>query len=97
MQIFGDLNDITPFSCPGLHDEVNISTQNQELGLWEWIKNRDNVQSVHVGHDHGSNWCCELKNTFLCFARQEIQISSFLIIGTRVTEDMELGKEDRVF
>lgn len=70
LQVFQDLNAQDPFPCPiGLHDEPNLGIQDGDGGLWNTLLTMTDVQSIHVGHDHGSTWCCPMLGKTLCFAR----------------------------
>ncbi len=70
LPVFQDLNSQDPFPCPGsLHEEPKLGVQDGEEGLWTALLKMTDVRSIHVGHDHGSTWCCPMAGKALCFAR----------------------------
>jgi hypothetical protein len=67
--VYSTINEIEPFACPGLHEEHDLSVQSRDAGFWSSVQKLKNIESIHVGHDHGSSWCCKWAQKSLCLGR----------------------------
>lgn len=66
----GDAWTFVGEDCSGIDEESNrVKTVKNDPGLFDAMKNYEDLHFVGVGHNHGKSYCCDYQDLHLCYGR----------------------------